>query len=326
MARMVAEFVEGEAFRADKALAHGEERAREAAEERAEREGRELGVGGVDAERSARDLVLAQRFPRAPDRQAAKPQRHEIGDQRERQDHIIEEQLAVDRRVFHPEIIVEAAGAVSKHEPEERDLRDRADAGAAAGERAPVDEDGADDLAEGERHDREIVAAQSQHREAEDHAPQRRQNAGDRQADPERQMIGRRQQRVGIGADCVEGDVAEIQQAGEADDDVEAPAQHHIDQDLDAVAVDPFERAAGAERQDGDRREKQQEQQADDRDGHRGRRARRLGDRRRALALRRGRIASARRSVQRRRARRIPRPRPDARSGSACRRWGRRRP
>ena len=37
-------FVEGEALRADEALAHGEERAGEAAEQRAEREGGELGV------------------------------------------------------------------------------------------------------------------------------------------------------------------------------------------------------------------------------------------------------------------------------------------
>ena len=44
MARMVAELVEGEALRADEALAHGEERTGEAAEEGAERERRELGV------------------------------------------------------------------------------------------------------------------------------------------------------------------------------------------------------------------------------------------------------------------------------------------
>ena len=75
------------------------------------------------------------------------------------------------------------------------------------------------------------------------HAPEGGENAGERQADPERQTEGRRQQGVGIGADRVEGDIAEVEQAGEADDDVEAPAQHHIDQDLDAVAVDPFERA-----------------------------------------------------------------------------------
>ena len=49
-----------------------------------------------------------------------------------------------------------------------------------------------------------------------------------------------REQRVGIGADRVEGDIAEVEQAGEADDDIEAPAEHHVDQDLDAEIVDPF--------------------------------------------------------------------------------------
>ena len=38
---------------------------------------------------------------------------------------------------------------------------------------------------------------------------------------------------VGVGADRIEGDVAEIEQAGEADHDVEAPAQHHVGQDQD---------------------------------------------------------------------------------------------
>ena len=45
----------------------------EAAEHRADREGGELGVGGVDAERAAGDLVLAQRLPGAADRQPAQP-------------------------------------------------------------------------------------------------------------------------------------------------------------------------------------------------------------------------------------------------------------
>ena len=37
-----------------------------------------------------------------------------------------------------------------------------------------------------------------------------------------------------IGADRVEGDVAEVEQAGEADHDVEAPAEHHVGEDQDA--------------------------------------------------------------------------------------------
>jgi hypothetical protein len=95
----------------------------------------------------------------------------------------------------------------------------------------PVDQHDADDLAEAQRDDREIVAAQAQHREAEQHAEEGgqgcRRAAGRCQKD--RSKL-RRQQRVGIGADRVEGDVAEIEQAGEADDDVQAPAEHDVGQ------------------------------------------------------------------------------------------------
>ena len=89
-------FQEDEGFRADEALARGEERAGEAAEHRADRERGELGVGGVDAERAAGDLVLAQRFPGAADRQAAQADRDEGGQQREQQDQVVEEDRAVD--------------------------------------------------------------------------------------------------------------------------------------------------------------------------------------------------------------------------------------
>ena len=95
-----------------------------------------------------------------------------------------------------------------------------------------------DDLAESHGDDGEIVAAQPQHRKAEDDAPERGEDAGERQADPEREAEMLRQERVGIGADRVEGDVAEVEQAGEADDDVQAPAQHHIGQDHDAEIED----------------------------------------------------------------------------------------
>ena len=61
-------------FGRDKALPRGEEGAGKAAEHGADGKGRELGVGGVDAERAAGDLILAQGFPGAPDRQLAQPQ------------------------------------------------------------------------------------------------------------------------------------------------------------------------------------------------------------------------------------------------------------
>ena len=53
-------------------------------------------------------------------------------------------------------------------------------------------------------------------------------------ADPERPAEVLCEQRVGVGADGVEGDVAEIEQAGEADHDIQAPSEHHISQHQDA--------------------------------------------------------------------------------------------
>ena len=64
------------------------------------------------------------------------------------------------------------------------------------------------------------------------------------------------EQRIGIGADRVEGDVAEVEQAGEADDDVQPPGQHHVDQDLDAEIVDPLQRALQADQQNDDDRDR----------------------------------------------------------------------
>ena len=58
---------------------------------------------------------------------------------------------------------------------------------------------------------------------------------------PETPAELRRQQRVGIGPDRVEGDVAEVEQAGQADHHVQAPAEHDVDQHrrrrVDDVAV-----------------------------------------------------------------------------------------
>jgi len=102
----------------------------------------------------------------------------------------------------------------------------------------PVDQHEPDDLAEGERHDGEVIAAEAQDREAEQDAPQGCENPGERQADPERQAEGGREKGVGIGADRVEGDIAQVQEARETHYDVEAPAQHHVGEDQD-TEVDP---------------------------------------------------------------------------------------
>ncbi len=86
----------------------------------------------------------------------------------------------------------------------------------------------ADDLAEAKRDDGEIVAAQPQHRNAGAICRRGRQTAADQQHECKGQVdveLARGQQRPGIGADGVEGDIAEVEQAGIADDDVQPQAR-----------------------------------------------------------------------------------------------------
>src|SRR5207342_1944782 len=100
---------------------------------------------------------------------------------------------------------------------EERGARNSGDAVRAAGKVLPVEQDQADDLAEAEGDDGEVVAAQPQHRKAEEEAGERGEDAGGRQADPEREAEVLCDQRIGISADRIERDVAEIEEPGEAD-------------------------------------------------------------------------------------------------------------
>ena len=113
-------------------------------------------------------------------------------------------------------------------------MRGRLDAGVAVGDIDPVDQHEPNDLAERERDDGKIVALEAQHGEAEDDTPESGEQASDGQADPERPDAERRSvagitlvaiERVGIGADRIEGDIAEIEQASEPDDDVQAPSR-----------------------------------------------------------------------------------------------------
>ena len=77
----------------------------------------------------------------------------------------------------------------------------------------------------------------------------------------------RREQREGIGADRVEGDVAEIEQAGEADHDVEAEAEHHIGQHQDGkieqIAQRQIEIEGGVENVGDDREQGRRDDEAD---------------------------------------------------------------
>ena len=143
---------------------------------------------------------------------------------------------------------------------------------------AAVGHDLADDLAEGERDDRDVVAAQPQRRHADQGAGDGRRRDGEREdeqevdvdagrardgvadqdgdavpvgpgVDPEaRPEVGGR-----VRADREEGDVAEVEQAGEADDDVEPERHHHVGGGQDHVVEDVAARAEEQRRDRGER-------------------------------------------------------------------------
>ena len=100
--------------------------------------------------------------------------------------------------------------------------------------RVQIVQEDADDLAEAERDDGEVVAAQPQRRRAQQHAEERRDQRRPAAASiQQRQMhaeVRRGEQRIDVGADRVERDVAEVEQAGVADDDVEPEREHDVEQ------------------------------------------------------------------------------------------------
>jgi hypothetical protein len=95
-----------------------------------------------------------------------------------------------------------------------------------------VQEDDRDDLPEAQRDDRQVVAAQAQGRRAEGDPEDGRHRGADDEHRQERQVEAReRRVRIGVrvGADGEERRVAQVEQAGQPDDHVEAHRQQHED-------------------------------------------------------------------------------------------------
>ena len=140
--------------------------------------------------------------------------------------------------------------------------RNAGNAVGAVGDLVPVEQDEPDDLAEAESHDGQIVAAQPQHRKAEQNACQGGEHTGQWQADPERPAELRGQQGIGVGANGVEGHVTQVKQAGQPDHDVQSPAKHDVNED-GGCRVDEVAAGKGHERQHNRHR------QDDNANGHR---------------------------------------------------------
>ena len=175
-------FHEDEGLRTDESLTRCEEPAGDAAEHRSDREGGEFRVRRVYPKRAAGDFIFAKCLPCAADGQPAQADRHEIRQQCERKDHVEQEYDAVAWVEFQTERRRKSILICGERDSEEGRPRNAGDAVRSARKGLPVDQDDADDLAEREGHDREIVAAQAQDGKAEQDSPERRENSRERQA------------------------------------------------------------------------------------------------------------------------------------------------
>ena len=147
---------------------------------------------------------------------------------------------------------------------------DALDAQGAVGDGGGVHDEHADDLGETEGSDAQIVAAEAQHRDADDEGEERGHHAAKDDGEPERRMqggegrqdlldephhfllIGREHADGGhVCADGHEAGVAQREHAGEAVDDVQRDGEdavhRHEVQDLDLVAVQAAPGAGQAE-------------------------------------------------------------------------------
>src|ERR1043165_6272543 len=192
-----------------------EEPARDAGPERADDERLHLVLRSVHAHRLGGDLVLAHGQERAADRGA-----HEAPRDHDRQ-------------------------AGEEVDPEEiAPVRDAAEAVRAA-DLLDVEDEHADDLAEAERDDGQVIAAQPQRRQADEVAGHRRQRAAREQRHNEERVLRagilvgvRREVEVGeergeVSAHGHESGVAERELPGVAVDDVQRHRQRDVDADQD---------------------------------------------------------------------------------------------
>ncbi len=219
------------------------ERPRQAGDARPDREGEQLVADVVHPHRPGRQLVLPDRHPRPADPRFLEPERDEHGRRHQPE----AEEVVRERR--EPEV-----------EPEQPRRPDPAEALRPVRHPVPVARHHRHDLAEAQRDDRQIVAAQAQGGRAEEHAEERADQRADHEHDPERDLeldqigparhrhpldlaepeqgrphvgprdleLARRGRAVGVGADREERRVAEVQEPREADDDVEPERQEHV--------------------------------------------------------------------------------------------------
>src|SRR5690606_31040053 len=175
---------QAEALGADEALHGGEQRAGHAAERGAHGERQQLDVARVDAHGLGGDLILADRLPGAADARVLQAHADQHDQQRDGQ-----QQVIVFFRAGHAD--AQQALAATEHELADLEAVDAVDALRPVGDvdrRVEIIEENADDLAEAQRDDGQVVAAQLQRGRAQQHAEYAGQPQADGQDRPERQV------------------------------------------------------------------------------------------------------------------------------------------
>ena len=257
-------FRQRERFRRDKALERGKHGAGHAAERGAHGKGQQFDVARIDAHGLGGDLVFADGHPGTAQARMLQA----LGDEHDG-DAQKQEQKVIGIHGRHGET-GHHDGAVGARlarqvDAEDADRVDQIDALRPVREIDRVVQivhEDADDLAKAQGHDGQIVAAQLQGRRTQQGAEQARHGSGQRHDEPDRQMdavfadfrphqlhqgfaqhrilihhrfeqdgeLRRGQQGRQVGTHGIEGDIAEVEQAGEADDDVQAQGQHDVQQ------------------------------------------------------------------------------------------------
>src|SRR6478735_5123997 len=233
--------VEHERVGLDVLLLAAEQQPGQAADGRADREGPQLELEARHAHDGRGVLVLADGQPGTADAAVLETTGQPDDDDEDHQRQPVPA-LGVDRVEGRPPVDLRAGGH-----------GDLGDARGTAGDGVEVASGDADDLAEPEGHDREVVTAQPQGGSAEDDARRERHRDGDRDAHGEgdRPVVGQPEARLQrlhhrrrrrpeqghrVGAEGVEADVAEVEEPREPDHHVEPDGHDHVDDDQEQHA------------------------------------------------------------------------------------------
>ena len=208
---------------------------RERSDRGAEREAQQLEPVDGHPHHLGRERVLAERAPRATRAGEVHEAQQDVDDDEER-----------ERDVEVGDVEDAALARDGDRVPEEAERVDVEQAVGAARdvvteEVVAVRRHGEEQLQEEERHDREVVTGQPARRQSDQEADDGADHDDGRDRDDRGQVdavVVGAQERIRVGADPVERDEAEVEQATPADDDVEPEREQHVDGDVECDPPD----------------------------------------------------------------------------------------